>query len=119
VHQIISGTGPTLELELDAFDEIRSPRHVARVQVKWLLYGDQTVLVQNTVTIDRAIPADGDAKDPKPVVSAMSDALGDVIADIVASVMPALSQVDAEGEAGAPLAPGADAEKTIPGRAER
>jgi ABC-type uncharacterized transport system auxiliary subunit len=104
VRQIISGTGPTLELELDAFDEIRSPRHAARVQVTWLLYGDQTVLVQNTVTADRAIPAGADAKDPKPVVAAMSDALADVIAEIVAGVMPALSRVDAEGEAGAPSA---------------
>jgi ABC-type uncharacterized transport system auxiliary subunit len=104
VHQIISGIGPTLELELDAFDEVRSPRHAARVQVTWLLYGDQTVLVQNTVSVDRAIPAGADAKDPKPVVAAMSDALGDVIAEIVAGVMPALSRVDAEGEAGAPPA---------------
>jgi|HubBroStandDraft_1064217.scaffolds.fasta_scaffold02382_11 ABC-type transport auxiliary lipoprotein component len=122
VHQIISGSGPTLELELDAFDELRSPRHMARVQVTWLLYDDETVLVQNTVTVDHAIPGGGDAKDPKPLVSAMSDALGDVIGDIVARVMPALSRVDAEGEAGAPPAagrPGIDAERTTPGRAER
>lgn len=122
VRQIISGTGPTLELELDAFDEVRSPRHLARVQVTWLLYGDQTVLVQNTVTVDRAIPAGADAKDPKPLVSAMSDALGDVIADVVASVMPVLARVDAEGEAGAPpaaVAPTVDAERMTPGREER
>jgi ABC-type uncharacterized transport system auxiliary subunit len=123
VHQIISGSGPTLELELDAFDEVRSPHHVARVQVTWLLYGDQTVLVQNTVTVDRAIPVGADAKDPEPVVGAMSDALGDVIADIVASVIPVLSRVNTEGEAGAPLtalAPGIDGERPIPKtRAER
>ncbi len=122
VRQIISGTGPTLELELDAFDEVRSPRHVARVQVTWLLYGDQTVLVQNTVTVDRVIPVGTDAKDPKPLVAAMSDALGDVISDIVASVMPVLSRVDAEDEAGAPPAapaPSVDAERTTPVREER
>ncbi len=122
VHQIISGSGPTLELELDAFDEVRNPRHAARVQVTWLLYGDQTVLVQKTVTVDRAIPTGADPKDPKPLVSAMSDALGDVIADIVAGVMPALSRVDAETEAGAlpaALAPSVDAERSTPGRKER
>jgi cholesterol transport system auxiliary component len=122
VHEIISGAGPTLELELDAFDEVRSPRHVARVQVTWLLYGDQTVLVQNTVTVDRAIPAGAHAEDPKPLVSAMSDALRDVIAEVVASVMPVLARVDAEGEAGAPpgaVAPTIDAERTTPGREER
>jgi cholesterol transport system auxiliary component len=104
VQQIISGAGPTLELELDAFDEVRSPRHVARVQVTWLLYGDQTVLIQNTVTVDHAIAPGADPKDPKPLVSAMSDALGDVVAEIVASVMPALSRVDSEGDAGSPSA---------------
>jgi hypothetical protein len=122
VRQIISGTGPTLELELDAFDEVRSPHHVARVQVTWLLYGDQTVLVQNTVTVDRAIPVGADAKDPEPLVSAMSDALGDVIEDVVAGVMPALSRLDTEGEAGAPpaaAAPSLDAERTTGGRGER
>jgi hypothetical protein len=122
VRQIISGTGPTLELELDAFDEVRSPRHVARVQVTWLLYGDQTVLVQNTVTVDRAIAVGADAKDPEPLVSAMSDALGDVIADVVAGVMPALARLDTEGEGGAPPAASAqslDAERTTGGREER
>jgi hypothetical protein len=111
-----------LELELDAFDELRSPRHVARVQVTWLLYDDDTVLFQNTVTVDHALAVGGDAKDPKPLVAAMSDALGDAIADIVASVVPDLSRVAAEGEAGAPpaaLLPGIDAEGTTPSRAER
>jgi hypothetical protein len=93
LHQIISGPGPTLELELDAFDEVRGPRHVARVEVTWLLYDDQTVLIQNTVTVDHAIFASADAKDPKPIVSAMSDALDEAIADIVAGVTPELSRV--------------------------
>jgi hypothetical protein len=96
MQQIISGPGPTLELELDAFDELRGPRHIARVEVTWLLHDDQTVLVQNTVTVDHAIVASADPKDPKPLVSAMSDALGEAIADIVAAVTPELTRVAAQ-----------------------
>jgi hypothetical protein len=96
LHQIISGQGPTLELELDAFDELLSPRHVARVQVTWLLHDDRAVLIQNTVTVDHAIAARADTKDPEPLVSAMSDALGEVISDIVAGVTPELSRVAAQ-----------------------
>jgi hypothetical protein len=85
-----------LELELDAFDELVSPRHVARVQVTWLLHDDRAVLIQNTVTVDHAIAAHADTKDPEPLVSAMSDALGEVISDIVASVTPELSRFAAQ-----------------------
>jgi hypothetical protein len=95
VHQIISGPGPTLELELDAFDELRGPRHVARVQVTWLLHDGRTVLVQNTVTVDHLVPGAADAKAPEPLVSAMSMALADVIAEIVAGITPELSRASA------------------------
>ena len=96
VHQIISGPGPTLELELDAFDELPGPRRVARVQVTWLLHDGRNVLVQKTVTVDHLVSGATDAKAPEPLVSAMSVALADVIAEIVAGITPELSRVAAQ-----------------------
>jgi cholesterol transport system auxiliary component len=102
VHQVLSGAGPTLDLELDAFDELRGPAHAARVRVTWTLHDDQSVLLQNTVTVDRAIAADVKASEtvPQALVAAMSDALGDVIGGIVAEVVPELSREKAQAEAG-------------------
>jgi cholesterol transport system auxiliary component len=94
VHQILSGAGPTLDLELEAFDEVRGPGHVARVRVTWTLHDDQAVLVQNTVTVDRAVVSAAATSDtaPKALVAAMGDALGAVIASIVERVVPELSR---------------------------
>jgi len=96
IRQILSGAGPTLDLELDAFDELRGPLHVARVRVTWTLHDDQSVLVQNTVTIERAIAsnANASAAAPKALVVAMSDALGDAITRIVEGVVPELSRAE-------------------------
>jgi cholesterol transport system auxiliary component len=104
VHQVLSGAGPTLDLELDAFDELRGPAHAARVRVTWTLHDDQSVLLQDTVTVDRpiAIAADGKASEtaPQALVAAMSDALGDVIGGIVAEVVPELSREKAQTDVG-------------------
>lgn len=101
VHQLLSGAGPTLDLELDAFDELRGPAHAARVRVTWTLHDDQSVLLQNTVTVDRTIAADAKTSEaaPQALVAAMSDALGDVIGGIVAEVVPELSREKAQGDA--------------------
>jgi cholesterol transport system auxiliary component len=102
VRQVLSGAGPTLDLELDAFDELRGPAHAARVRVTWTLHDDQSVLLQNTVTVDRTIAPGVKAPEtaPQALVAAMSDALGDVIGGIVAEVVPELSREKAQGDAG-------------------
>jgi ABC-type uncharacterized transport system auxiliary subunit len=107
VHQILSGVGPTLDLELDAFDEVRAPGRVARVRVTWTLHDDQGVLLQNTVTVDRAVASNPAAPDtaPKALVAAMGDALGAVIAGIVESVVPELSRRTASSVASGAIGP--------------
>jgi cholesterol transport system auxiliary component len=93
LRQILSGAGPTLDLELDAFDELRGPASAARVRVTWTLHDDQTVLAQNTVTVERALALTANRPDaaPSALVAAMSEALGDAIAAIVGGVLPELS----------------------------
>ncbi|GAC1577900.1 MAG: hypothetical protein NVS3B20_09180 [Polyangiales bacterium] len=92
VRQIISGPGPTLEIELNAFEELRAPRHAARVEVSWMLRDDQVVLVQRTLTVEHPIAgAKADAQ-PSVVATALGDALAEAIHTITTTVVSELAR---------------------------
>lgn len=80
------GAAPTLEVEVFGFDEVRmAGAHVARVKLRYRLEGDDTVLDEQTIAIDRPVSGEGfDA-----FVAAMSAALDEAtnrIADRLAAV---------------------------------
>jgi ABC-type uncharacterized transport system auxiliary subunit len=88
VRQIISGPGPTLDVDLEAFEELKSPRHAARIQVTWVLHDDQHVQFQETFTIERPIQS----VDPggRGIAPAMAEVLDAAVQRVVARVMVAL-----------------------------
>lgn len=64
LRQVVGGGGPTLEVELTAFEEIRSPRRMARVQAIARLHDERVVRWEATVTVDVPVPAqNGDTAD--------------------------------------------------------
>jgi cholesterol transport system auxiliary component len=89
VRQIISGPGPTLDVDLDAFEELRSPRHAARMQVTWMLRDDARVQYEETFAVERPI-ASGEPSGPRGVAAAMAEAFDESVKRIVARVMAAL-----------------------------
>jgi cholesterol transport system auxiliary component len=90
VRQIISGPGPTLDVDLDAFEELRSPRHVARMQVTWVLHDDQHVQREETFTVERPI-ASGESG-PDAIAGAMAGAFDESVQRVVTRVVGVLSQ---------------------------
>lgn len=82
------GSAPTLDVDVVAFEEVRTPRlHGARVEVRYQLRGDDRVLDEGTIAVDRA--ARGDRFED--VVAAVSEALDEVtdsVADRVARAVP-------------------------------
>ena len=90
VRQIISGPGPTLDVDLDAFEELRSPRHAARMQVTWVLHDDQHVQREETFTIERPIAA-GESG-PDAIAGAMAGAFDESVQRVVTRVIGELSQ---------------------------
>lgn len=80
------GHFPTLDLDVLAFDEVRTPRlHGAHVEVRYEIHTGETMLDEGTIAVDR--PASGDRFED--VVGAMSAALDettDRIADRIARV---------------------------------
>jgi ABC-type uncharacterized transport system auxiliary subunit len=91
VHQIISGPGPAMDVDLDAFEELRFPRHAARMQVTWALRDDQSVQFQQTFVVERPLPPGGPSG-PEAIAAAMAQAFDASVARIVAGVMAALSR---------------------------
>jgi cholesterol transport system auxiliary component len=74
LRRVLTGAAPTLDVELIAFDEVRLvASRVARIQLKLILYEDEGVLFEDTLTIDR--PVTGEMPTIEDVVAAMAMAL--------------------------------------------
>ena len=81
IHRVINGAAPTLDIEVIAFDDVRMGlNRVARVQLKAMLYDDDGVLFEDTLTTDS--PITGEKPKFETVVAAMANAL-DTMADRV------------------------------------
>ncbi len=84
VRQILSGIGTTLEVDVVAFEEVKAPAHVGRVELSYVLYDDRVVRLSRSVAVDRPIAeAKGDAA-ANAVVQALAEALSatvDLVAD--------------------------------------
>ena len=93
VEQIVSGPGPTLDVDLDAFEELRNPRHAARIQVTWVLRDDLRVQYQETFTVEKPI-TDGKQRDPAPIAAAMAVGFEEAVQRVVVRVVIALAKTE-------------------------
>jgi cholesterol transport system auxiliary component len=90
LHRVLSGAGPTLDVELIAFDELRlKTGRAARVQLKVILYEDNDVMFEDTLTIDR--PVAGEKPQIEDVIAAMATALDAATEEITLKAQKALA----------------------------
>jgi cholesterol transport system auxiliary component len=93
VTQLLSGAGATLDVDVVAFEEVRAPAHVARIELVYVIYDDRVVRLSRSVVVERPIAyAKGDASVDQ-AVKALSGALVAAV-DVVASA--ATSELRAE-----------------------
>ena len=88
LRHVVGGVGPSLEVELTGFEEVRSPRRVARVQMTARLQDARIVRWEETLTVDQPITDDGSGDPATMMVAAIGVALAsavDHIADRVVS----------------------------------
>jgi cholesterol transport system auxiliary component len=90
VRQVISGSAPTLDVDIDAFEEIRAPRHVARMQLTWVLRDDERVQLQETFTIERPIESSPGSK-PGAIAAALAEAFDASVKHVGEQVVVALA----------------------------
>jgi ABC-type uncharacterized transport system auxiliary subunit len=79
LRHVVGGSAPTLEVELTAFEEIRKPKRIARVQVSVRLQDSRLVRWEETLTVDQPV---NEAKKEAPV-DAMVEALGIALVAVV------------------------------------
>ena len=91
VHVIGGMAAPTLEVELTAFEEIRTPKRVARVQLTARLQDARLVRWEETLTVDQPIPEGGKGDVADAMVAAIGTALGSVVDRIADRVMTELT----------------------------
>jgi ABC-type uncharacterized transport system auxiliary subunit len=92
VQEIVGGVGPTLDVDVDSFEELREPKHTARVALSWQLRDDTVVLLRRTVLVLH--PLDEQPTDKlsgRALAVALSGALDDAIDQIVKAVVPKLA----------------------------
>jgi len=101
VRRIVSGAGPTLDLELSEFAEIRGARPSARVRATYLLYGNRLVRREATVTVELPIiVSSSQHESPEPTVRAMTEAMSLAVQQIVEQVVAELRTPVPEEQSG-------------------
>lgn len=92
VRQVLSGVSVTLEVDVVAFEEVREPAHVGRVELVYLVYDDRVVRLSRSVVVERLIaPAKG-VDSANQVVLSLSEALAsavEAVADATAAELRA------------------------------
>ena len=104
LRHVVGGSAPTLEVELTAFEEIRNPKRIARVQVSARLQDARLVRWEETMTVDVPVAASSKESSADELVLALGDALTLMVNRLAERVT---------AELGAPprLAPSAEARK--------
>jgi ABC-type uncharacterized transport system auxiliary subunit len=86
--EVVSGIAPQLEVEVTAFEEVRAPRHVVRVELTWKLRDRRNVLRQRTVAVEKPI----EDVAPDAIAVAMGSALDEAVETIVTDVVAELTR---------------------------
>ncbi len=89
MRRVLSGPAPTLDVEVIAFDDLRlKAGRAARVQLRLILYEDDGVIFEDTLTIDR--PVLGEKPKIEEVIAAMATALAATADQVALKVQKAL-----------------------------
>ncbi len=98
-QRVVSGSGPTLDVELVAFEEIRTPHQAGRVQVIMTLDDDSVGLSQQTITVEQEVRSDANGDPASAMVDALARALQVCVAQVVERVRVELPSTAASASA--------------------
>jgi cholesterol transport system auxiliary component len=90
--RVTSGSAPTLEAELVAFEEVRGSPGRVLVKIVIMLADDRTTRLEQTITIERGLPMVAREAHTPAVVRALGAALREAVERIADHVEDALPQ---------------------------
>lgn len=91
LRHVVGGTAPTLVVQLTAFEEIRKPKRIARVQVSVRLQDSRLVRWEETLTVDQPVAESSGAELADEMVEAVGLALVTVVNQIADRVTKELA----------------------------
>lgn len=86
VAQVIAGAAPTLDVDVIAFEEVRAPAHLARVELAFTLHDERTVSLADAVVIEKAVPVTKDEASAEAVVQGLGEAMEAAVESVAARV---------------------------------
>jgi cholesterol transport system auxiliary component len=100
----VTGVGASLDVELTAFEELRGPKPVARLEATVLLEDGRTSLFEHTFVVERPIASSDENDRDSASVLAHSEALHQVVAQIADRIATSMATLPPDPEP-APLEP--------------
>lgn len=97
ITSLVTGVGPSLDVELLDFSELLKPRHGVRVRARVVLVDQRTVRFEHTFTVEEPVSDGKDEEDFTPVADAMARALTRTVDQIGDRVLGELTAVVAGG----------------------
>jgi cholesterol transport system auxiliary component len=91
LRHVVGGAAPTLDVDLVAFEEVRAPKRVARVQVTVRLHDVRSVRWEETLTVEQPLTVAAKGDLPDEMVQALGVALQTVVGRIADRVVTELS----------------------------
>jgi ABC-type uncharacterized transport system auxiliary subunit len=92
IVRLISGAGMTLDVELTAFEEIRSAGAV-RLSIRYALHDDRRALVERTLVLERALPGGAGADAAERIAQALGGALASAVSQLSDDVARRLATI--------------------------
>lgn len=91
LSRLVTGYGPTLDVELTAFEELRKKPLKARVTLAFSLRDERHSLVERTLDIERPVRELAGADPAQSLAETMTAALDDAVRELGSEVVQALS----------------------------
>ncbi len=86
IAQVVAGAAPALDVDLVAFEEVRAPAHVARIELAYALRDDRAVSLAETVTVERPVPTAKEGAEANAVAQALGEALKEAVEHVAERV---------------------------------
>jgi len=93
IRRTVSGPGATLDIELTAFEEVRTPPARVRLSLSFSLHDDRQSQLERHVLVERPLPASGQTASARDVTAALSLALNAAVQDVSEQVAHELHAV--------------------------
>lgn len=82
IRRTVSGPGATLDIELTAFEELRTSPARVRLALSFSLHDDRQSQLERHVVVERPLPASSQAASARDVTAALSLALNAAVLDV-------------------------------------